>query len=185
MHITNQKLSFDIFTIQISSWNMIYNEFWHKIKMYNFDSYNVLLSIATNIAVLRMTAFVLQGHICSDTFYSEFLSYFSSFSKLSRINCDNVRTEYIYVWLYVCNWLVLYRIINWSSGIIKDWRVSAGTAASRPSNTVQGTRFGASCGQWTCRTSSPSTGKCFQTPNTHLQYTQKLWVSTNFGSDMD
>ncbi len=31
--------------------------------MYNFDSYNVLLSIATNIAVLLMTAFVLQGHI--------------------------------------------------------------------------------------------------------------------------
>ncbi len=23
MHITNQKLSFDIFTVQISSWNMI------------------------------------------------------------------------------------------------------------------------------------------------------------------
>ncbi len=32
--------------------------------MYNFDSYNVLLSIATNIPVLLMTAFVLQGHIC-------------------------------------------------------------------------------------------------------------------------
>ncbi len=31
--------------------------------MYNFDSYNVLLVIATNIAVLLMTAFVLQGHI--------------------------------------------------------------------------------------------------------------------------
>ncbi len=31
--------------------------------MYNFDSYNVLLSIATNIPVLLMTAFVLQGHI--------------------------------------------------------------------------------------------------------------------------
>ncbi len=30
--------------------------------MYNFDSYNVLLSIATNIPVLLMTAFVLQGH---------------------------------------------------------------------------------------------------------------------------
>ncbi len=29
--------------------------------MYNFD---VLLSIATNIAVLLMTASVLQGHIC-------------------------------------------------------------------------------------------------------------------------
>ncbi len=34
------------------------NDFWHKIKMYNFDPYNVLLSIATN-----MTAFVLQGHV--------------------------------------------------------------------------------------------------------------------------
>ncbi len=31
--------------------------------MYNFDPYNVLLSIATNIAVLLMTASVLQGHI--------------------------------------------------------------------------------------------------------------------------
>ncbi len=35
--------------------------------MYNFDSYNVLLSIATNIPVLLMTAFVLQGHICKQT----------------------------------------------------------------------------------------------------------------------
>ncbi len=32
--------------------------------MYNFDPYNVLLAIATNIPVLLMTAFVLQGHIC-------------------------------------------------------------------------------------------------------------------------
>ncbi len=31
--------------------------------MYNFDPYNVLLTIATNISVLLMTAFVLQGHI--------------------------------------------------------------------------------------------------------------------------
>ncbi len=36
-------------------------DFWHKIKMYNFDSYTVLLAISTN--VLFMTAFVLQGHI--------------------------------------------------------------------------------------------------------------------------
>ncbi len=33
-----------------------------KRKMYNFDPYNVLLSIATNIAVMLMTASVLQGH---------------------------------------------------------------------------------------------------------------------------
>ncbi len=31
--------------------------------MDNFEPYNVLLSIATNIPVLLMTAFVLQGHI--------------------------------------------------------------------------------------------------------------------------
>ncbi len=40
--------------------------FGHKRKMYNFDPYNVLLSIATNIPVLLMTAFVLQGHIYGD-----------------------------------------------------------------------------------------------------------------------
>ncbi len=31
--------------------------------MDHFDPYNVLLAIATNIPVLLMTAFVLQGHI--------------------------------------------------------------------------------------------------------------------------
>ncbi len=31
--------------------------------MYNFDPYNVLFAIATNIPVLLMTAFVLQAHI--------------------------------------------------------------------------------------------------------------------------
>ncbi len=42
---------------------LISNDFWHKIKMYNFDSHNVLLAIATNIAVRLMTVFMLQGHI--------------------------------------------------------------------------------------------------------------------------
>ncbi len=42
---------------------LISNDFCHKIKMYNFDPYNVLLAIATNIPVLLMTAFALQGHI--------------------------------------------------------------------------------------------------------------------------
>ncbi len=41
---------------------LISNDFWHKIKMYNFDSYNVLLAIVINIAVLLMTDFVLQRH---------------------------------------------------------------------------------------------------------------------------
>ncbi len=34
-----------------------------NIKMYNFDSYNVLLAISTHISVLLMTVFVLQCHI--------------------------------------------------------------------------------------------------------------------------
>ncbi len=29
------------------------NDFWHKIKMYNFEPCNVLLAIATNIPVLQ------------------------------------------------------------------------------------------------------------------------------------
>ncbi len=32
-------------------------------KINHFDPYNVLLAIATNIPMLLMTAFVLQGHI--------------------------------------------------------------------------------------------------------------------------
>ncbi len=32
-------------------------------KINNFDPYNVLLAIATNIPLLLMTAFVLQGHL--------------------------------------------------------------------------------------------------------------------------
>ncbi len=39
------------------------NDFWHKRKIDNFDPYNVLLAIATNIPVLLMTGFVVQGHI--------------------------------------------------------------------------------------------------------------------------
>ncbi len=49
---------------------LISNDFWHKRKMYNFDSYNVLYAVMT----------VLQGHIvlftcdcrCADVTESEF-----------------------------------------------------------------------------------------------------------------
>ncbi len=68
MHITNQKLSFDIFTVGnlqniFMEHDLYLISFWHKRKMDHFDPYNVLLAIATNIPVLLMTAFVLQGHI--------------------------------------------------------------------------------------------------------------------------
>jgi len=45
---------------------MIYadpNDFCHKRKINHFDSCNVLLAIATNIPVLLVTGFVIQGHI--------------------------------------------------------------------------------------------------------------------------
>ncbi len=68
MHITNQKLSFDIFTVG----NLLNIFMEHDLNILmifgvkqidNFDPYNVLLAIATNIPVLLMTAFVLQGHV--------------------------------------------------------------------------------------------------------------------------
>ncbi len=68
MHITNKKLRFYIFTV----WNLlnIFMECDLNILMIfgikendNFEPYNVLLSIATHIPVLLMTAFVLQGHM--------------------------------------------------------------------------------------------------------------------------
>ncbi len=45
------------------------NDFCHKRKINNFDPYNVLLAVATNIPVLLMTAFVLQGHIYTVCMY--------------------------------------------------------------------------------------------------------------------
>ncbi len=64
MHISNQKLSFDVFTV-----GHVLNIFMEHdlnipmifaIKKYNFDPYNVLLSNAINIAQRLKTAFVLQ-----------------------------------------------------------------------------------------------------------------------------
>ncbi len=42
---------------------LISNDFCHNIKMYNFDPYNVFLSIVIHIAVLIKTDSVLQCHI--------------------------------------------------------------------------------------------------------------------------
>ncbi len=65
MHITNQKLSFDIFTV--GNLQKYLNVTWSLLnilmKIDNFDPYNVLLAIATNIPVRLMAVFVVQGHI--------------------------------------------------------------------------------------------------------------------------
>ncbi len=60
MHITNQKKFGFIFKIGHFFILMI---FGIKRKMYNFDPCSVLLAIATDIDVLLMTGFVLQGHV--------------------------------------------------------------------------------------------------------------------------
>ncbi len=66
MYITNQKLSFDIFTVgnllnifMEHDLYLISNDFWHTIKKYNCDPYNVFLALATNIPVLLMTGLKL------------------------------------------------------------------------------------------------------------------------------
>ncbi len=71
MHITNQKLSFDIFTVgnlqnifMEHDLYLIPNDFWLKRKINHFDPYNVFLAIATIIPQRLKTAFVLQGHKC-------------------------------------------------------------------------------------------------------------------------
>ncbi len=51
--------------------------------MYNFDPCNLLLSIATNIPVLLMTAFVLQGHKYENTKKWNIIH-----APLSVINCS-------------------------------------------------------------------------------------------------
>ncbi len=65
VHITNQKLRFNIFTegnLQNIFMEQYPNNFWHKIKIDNFNPYNIFLAIATNIPVLLKTCFVVQGH---------------------------------------------------------------------------------------------------------------------------
>ncbi len=66
MHITNQKLSFNIFMVgNVQNIFMEHdpNDFWHKREIDNFDPYNVFLAIATNIPQRLKTGFVVQGHI--------------------------------------------------------------------------------------------------------------------------
>ncbi len=39
------------------------NDFWHKRKIYNFNPYNVLLAIATNIPQRLKTGFVVHARV--------------------------------------------------------------------------------------------------------------------------
>ncbi len=68
MHITNQKLSFEIFMVRhlqniFMEHDHILMIFGIKDKFDNFDPYNVFFAIATNILQRHKTDFVFQGHI--------------------------------------------------------------------------------------------------------------------------
>ncbi len=57
------------------------NDFWHKRKMDNFDPCNAFLAIATNIPVLLMTAFVVQGHIYIKKYFASLLFFSLNITK--------------------------------------------------------------------------------------------------------
>ncbi len=78
---------------------LISNDFWHKIKIYNFDPYNVLLAIATNIPL--MTASVLQGHIYS--FIRDVQLTFGLYSLFILFKCiiNNVTYVNVFSWIEI------------------------------------------------------------------------------------
>ncbi len=67
MHITKQKMWY-IYSRKFTkylhgTWSLLNILMIFDIKINHFDPYNVLLAIATNIAMWLMTGFVVQGHI--------------------------------------------------------------------------------------------------------------------------
>ncbi len=68
MHITNQKLSFNIFTVgNLQNIFMEHDLYFNFLMIFgikeHLDPYNVFLAIATNIPQRLKTGFVVQGHI--------------------------------------------------------------------------------------------------------------------------
>ncbi len=55
--------------------------------MDNFDPYNVLLAIATNIPVLLMTVFVLQGMLFSSGHYTRIVGFSVCMHNTARCLC--------------------------------------------------------------------------------------------------
>ncbi len=98
MHITNQKLSFYIF--MVGNVLKIFMEHALNILMIFVIkekciilTHIVLLSISTNIAVLRMTAFMLQDHIYMTLGTKQMMQMFQSNFKVINIkmcSCDNI-----------------------------------------------------------------------------------------------
>ncbi len=75
MHITNQKLGFDIFTVgKLFSLLNILMIFWHKKKKSKILTHTMYFwLLLSNIPVLLMTGFVVQGHKCLESILFYFI----------------------------------------------------------------------------------------------------------------
>ncbi len=75
MHITNQKLSFDIFTVG-NVQNIFMEHDLNILMIFGIKEKSIILTpynVATNIPVLLKTSFVLQGHTFElDLLYDSF-----------------------------------------------------------------------------------------------------------------
>ncbi len=93
MHITNQKLRFDIFTVQ----NIFMEHDLNILMIFGIkDTFIILthtmyfLAIAINIPQRLKTAFVLQGHV-----------YFLPYSVIKMDTNKSVCSVYIYIYIYI------------------------------------------------------------------------------------
>ncbi len=99
MHITNQKLSFDIFMIG-NVLNIFMEHALNILMIFVIKekliilTHIVLLSITTNIAVLLMTAFMLQDHIymtlCTKQMMMQMFQSNFKVINIKMYSCDNI-----------------------------------------------------------------------------------------------
>ncbi len=129
MHITNQKLSFDIFMVEmykISSWNMNLNILMifvikEKCIILTHTMYCCLL---LQIAVLLMTAFVLQGHIYKHhKLKSEHICISTTISVYINIYMDVFFILLLYNALAICTHVCHANKVNresesWTEGVV-------------------------------------------------------------------
>ncbi len=87
MHINNQKLSLDIFTV-INVQNIFMEHDLNILMMFGIKEKSIILIIATNIPQRLKTDLVLQGHICSKVSQNK--------TNQNKIKCNDMNKNIIY-----------------------------------------------------------------------------------------